>query len=269
MGSTIHIADEKYLYQLSSAQTHAYESIMNLCGRIEQDCNKLMKGMEEKKKLLEDRLKVAERNYRNAEAAYGRCCASQKWDDEDKCYRPSCDCEAAAKARYQKEYVDLMQRAQKADRVIEECERKLDEYCSFAENVKNTLSEKQLKSEERMSAIIDKVSDYNSSSVSIDSGASCESGVNNDKNKETIDKNKEAINKEKIKKYKDATEKIKKLLSSTDGDGGTPTAPLGTGGGSTTGTGNERGARTPSIVKHQKGNSIDIYTGFAQRGRSR
>ena len=169
MENGVSIGDGAYLDQLISAQIQTSDSIKDLLEQVNRDFDALMKNMEEQKNCLEKKMQEAERRYQQAEAAHSRCLASQRYDEEDKCYRPSCDAEAANAERYRKEYEDLNRRYQQAEQILNDCNNKLNEFRSSAADVKNMLDERTGSASDKMNMIKDKLSEYDSSSVSLGS----------------------------------------------------------------------------------------------------
>lgn len=128
MEPRVNILDDNSLAELQEAQRFASDSIMKVVAHVNEFLDSMIKNMEEQKKVLEEQVEEARERLEQAEEAYSSCLNSQKYDEEDHCYRPSCDCEAARVDSCREEYDDLKERDEKAERVLSDSKGELSKY---------------------------------------------------------------------------------------------------------------------------------------------
>lgn len=128
MEPRVNILDDNSLAELQEAQRFASDSIMKVVAHVNEFLDSMIKNMEEQKKMLEEQVKVAKERLDQAEKDYSDCLSSQEYDEEDKCYRPSCDCEAADVDNCREEYDKLKENDEKAERVLSDSKDELSKY---------------------------------------------------------------------------------------------------------------------------------------------
>ena len=128
MEPSIVIRDHKSLEELQEAQRFASDSILKVVAHVSDFLDSLMASMQEQKRVLEEQVAEARERLEQAESAYSSCLSSQSYDEEDHCYRPSCDSEAAYVDSCKEEYDELKERDDQAERVLSECDSELSKY---------------------------------------------------------------------------------------------------------------------------------------------
>ena len=154
--SKVYIEDYRELIDLQRAMDFWGDSCLKFLNEV--DCFlqerlnayeklkvQLKKELEEAEERLEKAAKVleeAEQELSNAQSELSSCQSSQRWDEEDQCYRPSCSSEergvASAQShveRCREEYEECKkerdkcrERYEKAERIIGECRQEFENY---------------------------------------------------------------------------------------------------------------------------------------------
>ena len=128
MEPSIKIFDHRSLDELIKAQCFAGDSILKLVAHVGSYFDSMIDAMEKMKQELEKKVESAREALDRAETKYDRCCRSQRWDDEDRCYGPSCDSERNRVEHCRQIYDDLQRRADQASRVLSDCKSELSLY---------------------------------------------------------------------------------------------------------------------------------------------
>lgn len=128
MEPSIILYDHHSLDELQNAQHFASDSIIKLVAHVGNYLDSQIGAMEEQKRELEKQVEEARDRLDKAESAYSDCLSSQKYDEEDHCYRPSCDWEAANVDQCREEYDELKRRDEQAERVLSDCKSELSKY---------------------------------------------------------------------------------------------------------------------------------------------
>jgi chromosome segregation ATPase len=128
MEPRVKILDDHSLEELQEAQCFASDSILKVVAHVSEFLDSMIEAMEEQKKVLEEQVEEARERLEHAEEAYSNCLSSQKYDEEDHCYRPSCDSQAARVDSCREEYDDLKERDEKAEHVLSDSKGELSKY---------------------------------------------------------------------------------------------------------------------------------------------
>lgn len=128
MEPSVKILDHRSLEELQEAQRFASDSILKVVAHVGRYFDSLIKNMEEQKKVLEEQVEAAREQLSRAEEAYSSCLCSQKYDEEDHCYHPSCDSQAAHVDECREVYNDLKERDEKAARVLSDSKGEISKY---------------------------------------------------------------------------------------------------------------------------------------------
>lgn len=229
MEPSVVIKDDRCLEELQEAQRFASDSILKVVAHVSDFLDSLMESMQEQKRVLEEQVAEARERFEQAENAYSSCLSSQTFDEEDHCYRPSCDSEAAYVDSCREEYDELKDRDEQAERVLSDCDRELSAYRDpggplhppGGENLMKYLAQEHTdKANEKMDKILKCVSDY----LSVHGGISSarlqrnaeqtrlyEVGVR--QQEEKAEEEKEQANKDKATAFHTATTSMQKRMS--------------------------------------------------------
>jgi chromosome segregation ATPase len=117
----IHILDHKSLIRLNDAIDYCGDSLLNLLPKVDNYFKNQIDAFEQQRDFLKEELDKAEEALKVAERSLSDCENSKRWDDEDKCYRPSCDGEREW-VNSAKEYrTDCKDKYDKACRIVSDC----------------------------------------------------------------------------------------------------------------------------------------------------
>lgn len=115
MDRKVHIRDYNDLIHLRDAMDYCGDSMLKLLDEVDAYLRSCMQAFEGQRDALKMQLDRTQEELSRAEQALSSCESSQRWDEEDKCYRPSCNSERS--------------HAESARRHRDECERKYNEAC--------------------------------------------------------------------------------------------------------------------------------------------
>lgn len=162
---TSNVKDSAALEQLRSTFASNSECMENALNSFDGYLNETMCSMRDDYEYIDSRFKEAEAELDAAEAALDRCEASQRYDEEAGEYRPSCHGELnryrAAKDKY-----DAYKHARdRADAIIKECEKKINEYNQNAKGILTEAVSESNRASSKLDEIIEKMNCYYSTSV--------------------------------------------------------------------------------------------------------
>lgn len=113
--SNANIRDTRALDELNETLAHGADSILMLLDAVKGHLSGVQDNLKSQIDFLANELETAEQALAEAEEALRTCEASQKWDEEEHEYTPSCSYESSAVAT--------------AREIRDECKRKYDEGC--------------------------------------------------------------------------------------------------------------------------------------------
>ena len=128
MEPKVSIRDSASLDELVKAQKFASDSMLKLLDHISKYFDSMIESMEAQTKFLEERVKEAKEQLDEAEDAYRVCLDSQEYDEEYKCYYPSCDIEYSFVSQCRERYYDLQRREQEAYNILNESKGEVELY---------------------------------------------------------------------------------------------------------------------------------------------
>jgi hypothetical protein len=113
----VFVRDPASLAELNNTMEYVADSLL----KIEESVDSYLEGvktvLEEQKDAIKEKLEEAEERLSEAQDDLSSCEASQEWDEEDGCYRPSCSSEQRT--------------VESARREVEEWRRKFDDACAI------------------------------------------------------------------------------------------------------------------------------------------
>lgn len=176
MEPSVVIRDYHCLEELQASQRFTSDSIMKVVAHVGEFLDSTIEAMEEQMQVLSEKVDEAKVRLDQAEEAYSSCLSSQKYDEEDHCYYPSCDSQATQVDCCREEYDDLKERYEKAGHVLNDCKGELSKYRAPWDpasppggetKIKFLANEHTDKANEKMDKIRECVSSYLSVSCSI------------------------------------------------------------------------------------------------------
>jgi hypothetical protein len=126
--SKVKILDYTALVNLRTSLKEFSESFEAPLATIEQDLKDILLMMKEKLDLLKVEKDRAEEELSRAESDLSDCEASQEWDEDAHCYRPTCNWERSAVRRSQSRYDSACKRFEDAERIFKEVDYEVWQY---------------------------------------------------------------------------------------------------------------------------------------------
>ena len=126
--SKVKILDYTALVNLRASLKEFSESFDDPLAAIEQDLQEILQMMQKKLEVLQKDMERAQEQLSRAEAALSRCESSQRWDEEDHCYHPSCDWERGAERAARARFEDARRRFEAAERIYKEVDNEVAQY---------------------------------------------------------------------------------------------------------------------------------------------
>jgi chromosome segregation ATPase len=90
---------------------------------------------------LQQKVDEAMAKLEKAQAALTRCESSQRWDEEDGCYKPSCSSEAGQVDKYQREVDKWKAKLEECKAIIRDCESAIGIYREKERSMNTLLNE--------------------------------------------------------------------------------------------------------------------------------
>ena len=126
--SKVKILDYTALVKLRASLKEFSESFDNPLTKIEQDLKDILQMMQDKLEILKQEKDQAEKELSQAQSDLSSCEASQEWDEEDHCYRPSCNWERSAVNRAQSRYDAACRKYETAESIYKEVNYEVWQY---------------------------------------------------------------------------------------------------------------------------------------------
>ena len=126
--SEIIIYDHTSLIQLNEAIDYCGDSLLKLLKEVDEYLQSVMRSLEKQKDYLKEQSDRAEVKLRTAESALSQCEGSQRWDEEGRCYRPSCNAEKNGVESARKHYYDCKKKYDNAYSIVSECKYQIEQY---------------------------------------------------------------------------------------------------------------------------------------------
>jgi hypothetical protein len=126
--SKVLIYDYKTLIQLNDAMDYCGDSLLKLLKTVDEYLQSCLRAFEEQRDNLKRQLDREAEELREAENALSDCTSSQEWDEEDKCYRPSCSSERSNVESAKEHYYDCKEKHDKACGIVSDCKHEIEEY---------------------------------------------------------------------------------------------------------------------------------------------
>jgi len=122
------ILDYTALVNLKDSLKRFSECFQEPLNAIESELHDILQMMKEKLDVLYEEKERAKERLERAERARYRCESSQKWNEEDQCYHPSCDLERAAERMARAKYDEACKRYEAAEKIYKEVDYEVSLY---------------------------------------------------------------------------------------------------------------------------------------------
>lgn len=117
--------------QLRTTFSNNSELISNATSMFDSYVNETVTAMEQNLMVIRERMNQAKAEYETAKSDLASCEASQKYDDEEGEWYPSCDAEAHRLKEAESKYEQCKEVYERANFVMLECKSKISEYKSI------------------------------------------------------------------------------------------------------------------------------------------
>lgn len=122
------ILDYTALVNLRTTLQQFSENIIPPLDDIERELNDVLQMMRDKLDVLREEMERAKERLDRAMSARYRCESSQRYDEEEHCYHPSCELERAAERLARAKYEDACKRYEAAERIYKEVDYEVSQY---------------------------------------------------------------------------------------------------------------------------------------------
>lgn len=122
------ILDYTALVNLKDSLKRFSKSFEEPLNAIESELHDILQMMKEKLEVLYKEKERAKEQLDQAERARYRCESSQKWDEDDHCYHPSCELERATEKIARKRYDAASQKYEAAEKIYKEVDYEVNQY---------------------------------------------------------------------------------------------------------------------------------------------
>ena len=124
----VKILDYTTLIQLNETLDYTADSLMRIRDGVNQYFDFILDQMQRQVDEIERLMEEAKQRLEEAEADLSSCESSQEWDEEDHCYRPSCDYEKAEVNSARREYDEWQSKYEKAKSILSDVKSEIDKY---------------------------------------------------------------------------------------------------------------------------------------------
>lgn len=228
--SKAYIRDPQSLIELSNVLKWSADSILKILESVNSYLTGVQESWSKQTTMLEERLQKAKEQLEKAEKALSDCESSQKWDEEDQVYRPSCSGKSS-RVQSAREERDLCQeKCDKARNIVDECKSEISRYQQSGGFLTPPGGEKVLEylakehtdhATEKMRKILEIVEEYLRCGMSIKSGYSSSSGSLPSKKTEGRPADKPLSPEKKADRFHEAIKKvIQRQYEENQGSGG-------------------------------------------------
>lgn len=122
------VLDYTALVNLKDELKRFSESLEDPLNDIERELDGILQVMRDKLDILREEVERAKVQLERAERALYRCESSQKWDEEEQCYHPSCSLEKSAERIARARYEAASRRYEAAERIYKEVYFEVSQY---------------------------------------------------------------------------------------------------------------------------------------------
>ncbi len=128
MSKRAKILDYTALVNLRDSLKVFSENIKQPLDDVKRELNDILQMMRDKLEVLRQEMEHARERLERAEDARYRCEASQRYDEENHCYCPSCDLERAAERMAKAKYEEARRRYEAAERIYKDVDYEVSQY---------------------------------------------------------------------------------------------------------------------------------------------
>lgn len=201
------------LQELESAFNSCASSLASLRGSINNYINQTIGQAQDIVAQYCQQEVEAARIFKAADAAYTACLSRRTWDDEDKCYRLSCNCEKRDKNRAEDAYRKASDLRKTAEQLLEDMKYEVSHFNSSPAGsghiIDSLVDSETPKATERLQKFIELVSRHTSMSVGISYNGTNESRGGGANKVDTFQRGAEQLqNRIKARKFCDGQSKL-------------------------------------------------------------
>lgn len=216
----IKILDYKTLIQLNENLDYTADSLLRVIDAVNQYFDFVLDQIRCQVDEIETSMNEAKERLDEAEEDLSSCEASQEYDEEDRCWRPSCDCEKAAVYAARREYEEWQEKYNKAKDILSDVEREIEKYHQRpgiiipggGESTLEYLAKEHTDaSTKKLDEIIQVVEEYLASRASLAGGNKSVSDVHEEA-LEALEEEKKSTNSEKAEKFRAAADEVRERM---------------------------------------------------------
>lgn len=152
--------DKALLEQMRNVFSINSRTMEETLSSIDKYMRYVINSMKQDLQIVNNRLEQAIARSERANQALDSCRRSQRWDEEEKRYRPSCDSQIEEERKARQEYERYQRVCNIAKAIIDECNRKIGEYNQEVKTILTGLSKTSNKATEKLNDIIYRVDLY-------------------------------------------------------------------------------------------------------------
>lgn len=214
----VRILDYTTLIQLNETLDYTADSLMRIKDGMNQYLDFVLEQMQLQVDEIEQQMEEAKRRLEEAESDLSSCESSQEWDEEDKCYHPSCDYEKAAVSSARHEYEALRDKYEKAQKIMSDVKYEIDKYHQRPGiitpgggdfTLEYTSQDHTDAATDKMNEIIEVVEEYLGAKATLSGNIKTASDIHNEAI-EQLDNEKKNGDSSKTEKFKEASARIRR-----------------------------------------------------------
>lgn len=217
----VKILDYKTLIELNETLDYTADSILHLKEGVNGYLDFILDQMQGQVDELERMMDEAKQRLDEAEEELSSCEASQEYDEEDKCWRPSCNSEKSAVNAARREYDECRDKYERAKDILSDVKREIEKYHQRPTFIEPGGGEYTLEylakdhtdaATQKMDKIIEVVEEYLASKASL-TGESVSVSAIHDEAVEALNEEKKNPSGEKAEKFRAATEQVREQMA--------------------------------------------------------
>lgn len=217
----VKILDYTTLIQLNETLDYAADSLLRIKEGVNQYFDFVLDQMQRQVDELANMMNEAKQRLDDAESDLSSCESSQRWDDDDKCYYPSCDSEKAYVNSARHEYEELRDKYEEAKNILSDVKYEIDRYhqrpgiiipggAEFT--LEYTAKDHTDSATKKMNEIIETVEEYLGAKSSLNGECKTVSEIHSEAIK-ALDAEKEGSNDEKAGQFREASKQIREDMA--------------------------------------------------------
>ena len=219
----VKILDYTTLIQLNETLDYTADSLMRVRDGVNQYFDFILDQMQRQVDEIEGLVEEAKQRLEEAEADLSSCESSQEWDEDDHCYRPSCDYEKAEVNSARREYDEWQSKYEKAKGILSDVKSEIDKYHQCPGiitpgggdfTIEYTSGEHTNSSTKKMDEIIEVVEEYIGAKSNLSGDSKTVAQVHSEA-LEALEGEKKDNNNEKAAKFRASSEDVRERMART------------------------------------------------------